>query len=531
VALVLVGLAIWFVRPLNMFKSDEVASKDRMELPLPAKPSIAVLPFTNMSSDPEQDHFVDGMTDDLITDLSKVSGLFVISRNSTFIYKDRAVKVPQVAEELGVRYVLEGSVQRAGDRLRVNAQLIDALTGGHVWADRFDGSTTDLFAAQDDFLSKIVAALKINLTGGERQEIANAKTDNLDAKAAFDEGWDLYLRYTAKDTSSAIELFKRATELDPEYGRAYAALTLAYIRSTDSLWAEKIGIGYPDLYYNGLKYLELAKRFPTSLSHTVEAIYKVYGGQPQAARQEAGRAIALDPNDPEAHIAMAWALTISGEPEEALNFIAKAMRLNPRYPSHYALARGIALLTMGDLTQAAEVLGNGLAQNPDASMLLVPYSSILAQLGRREEARQALLRFRPGIDQQGLENFADTYEFPVKWDAEHATVKERLFDGLRLAALPTAVTVQSLVDTLQSGNAFEQITAIKRLGWFGPTAEQAVPALIEALKNKTLEKDAIETLGKIGPIAKAAVPELLAVHDDALARAYAQDALMKIRGF
>ena len=208
----------------------ELASVERMVLPLPDKPSLAVLPFANMSDDPTQEHFADGMTEDLITDLSRISGLFVIARNSTFVYKGMSVPIPKVAEDLGVRYVLEGSVRRSGDQVRVNAQLIDATTGGHIWADRYDGNAADIFTVQDEFIRKIVKALAINLTVEEQQEIALGQTANLKAREIFQEGWEGYLRYSADDNAAAVDRFKKALELDPEYGRAYAALGLAYLR-------------------------------------------------------------------------------------------------------------------------------------------------------------------------------------------------------------------------------------------------------------------------------------------------------------
>ncbi|MBB6412444.1 adenylate/guanylate cyclase domain-containing protein [Mesorhizobium sangaii] len=531
-ALILIagGVALWKVVGDRSGPLVQVASKERMALPLPDKPSIAVLPFANMSSEAGQEHFTDGMTDDLITDLSKISGLFVISRNSTFVYKGKAVKISQVAEELGVRYVLEGSVQRAGDRLRVNAQLIDALSGGHVWANRFDGNVADIFAAQDVFVAKIVGALKVNLTTTTKTEIARAKPDNIAAKEAFEEGWSLYLRYNAKDTAAAITSLKKATELDPEYGRAYAALALAYFRVVESLWGKELGRDEPYFWWGAYDYVELAKKYPTSLSYTVEALRDVYQGLAEDARRNAGRAIALDPNDPEAHIATAWALTISGEPAEALNFVATAMRLNPNYPSHYVLARGLALFAMGDLKQAAEVFGEGVRRNPDATALFLPLSSVLAQLGRREDARQMLLKFRPGLDQKGLENLPDTLPLSFKWDYEHTSVPERLNDGVRIAALPLVVTVTSLETELETGGPISQLYAVKRLGWFGPAALQAVPALIEALKVEYLRREAVKALGKIGPPARAAIPALVALQNEALVGIYAKDALSKIKG-
>ncbi|TIU22873.1 MAG: hypothetical protein E5W49_05665 [Mesorhizobium sp.] len=213
-----------------------------------------------------------------------------------------------------------------------------------------------------------------------------------------------------------------------------------------------------------------------------------------------------------------------------MNFVATAMRLNPNYPSHYVLARGLALFAMGDLKQAAEVFGEGVRRNPDATALFLPFSSVLAQLGRREEARQMLLKFRPGLDQKGLENLPDTLHLSFKWDHEHASVRERLNDGVRIAALPLDVTVTSLEAELETGNPFSQQYAAKRLGWFGPAASQVVPALVETLKVEYLRRDAIEALGKIGPPAQAAIPALVALQNETLVGIYAKDALSKIRG-
>ena len=333
------AIAVW-LRPWE--------PKFEPRMALPDKPSVAVLPFTNMSSDPGQENFADGMTDDLITDLSKISALFVIARNSTFVYKAKAVNIRKIAEDLGVRYVLEGSVQRAGNQMRVNAQLIDAVTGGHVWADRFDGKIDEIFAVQDSFVHKIVKALEVNLTKPEQQQIETARADNTGAKEAFDEGWSLYLRFDAKSNAAAIDLFKKAVELDPEYGRAYAAAAMAYFRVDDYLWFQELGIDSIEPWHKAQEYLKLGAKYPTALGYVAEALFHIYNGEIEGAVADAGRAIALDPNDPEAHIAMAWALTTSGKPNEALDFVASAIRLNPIYPSHYVLARGIALFAAGD---------------------------------------------------------------------------------------------------------------------------------------------------------------------------------------
>ena len=522
------GVALW--SHIGSAPPADVASKASMAFPLPDKPSIAVLPFANMSSDPEQEHFADGMTDDLITDLSKSSALFVIARNSTFFYKGKPVKISQVAEELGVRYVLEGSVQRAGDQVRVNAQLIDALTGGHVWADRFDGSVTDIFAAQDEFVSKIVEALQVTLTETEKEEIEHAKPSNIAAKEAFERGWNLYLRFNLEDSFEAVSHFEKAIELDPEYGRAYAALSLVYLRAGYYGWYQEFGVA--DIARRGQvleweKYLQQAQKYPTSLAYTAEALNLVPFSKTNEARRAAGRSIALDPNDPEAHVAMAWALIVSGEPEEALNFLATAIRLNPKYPSHYVLARGVALFQHGDLEQAAEVFEEGFRRNPTAIAILPAYASVLAHLGRRKEARETLLTLRPGSDQTTLENLP--FAFPIRiWEGGPKRFGERLFDGFRIAGLPLDVTVPKLIGELKGDDPFARQLAMKRLGWFGAAAAEAVPVLVQALEDDDLRQQAVEALGKIGPPAKPAVAALQALQNEAVIGTYAKEALYYI---
>jgi TolB-like protein len=229
-------------------------------LPLPDKASIAVLPFDNMSGDPAQDTFADGMTDDLITDLSKISDLFVVARNSSFVYKGKPVEIRKVAEDLGVRYVLEGSVRRSDDQVRVNAQLIDATTGGHLWAERYDGNVTDIFAVQDAFIRKIVGALAVNLSAEEQEEIARGQSANIEAREAFQKGWEHYFRFSSADNAKAAEQFKIAVELDPEYGRAYSALGMVYVRGCQWLWNEDLGMSAGEANSTAQSYLSEGKK-------------------------------------------------------------------------------------------------------------------------------------------------------------------------------------------------------------------------------------------------------------------------------
>jgi len=226
IALVVAGGAAYWIKTQE--PKVEAASIDRMAFPLPDKPSIAVLPFVNMSDDAEQEYFADGITDDLITDLSKLSGLFVIARNSTFTYKGKSVKIRQVAEELGVRYVLEGSVRRAGGQVRINAQLIDATTGGHLWAERYDGSIADVFRVQDKITKNIVDALALELTPREVERVGNPGTDNVQAYDAYLLGLSFYYRRTPESFAKARIYFEQAIELDSNYTEAYVALAKIY---------------------------------------------------------------------------------------------------------------------------------------------------------------------------------------------------------------------------------------------------------------------------------------------------------------
>jgi adenylate cyclase len=511
--LVVVGLAAW-LRPWQ--PTVETASLERMAFPLPDKPSLAVLPFRNASGGPEQDHFVDGLTDDLITDLSKVSGLFVIARDSVFPFKGRDAKVREVAESLGVRYVVDGSVRRAGDTVRVNVQLVDALTGGQLWADRYDGGLDDIFAVQDKLVRVIVDALALRLSKDEEREIGRGQTHDVDAREAFQRGWERILRYTSEDNASAVADLRKAIELDPDYGRAYTALGLALFRSCAWDWTKPAGMSRPQTCEMAARYLDEAKRHPSSWTHVVAAYINLSFLEYEAAFTEAARALALDPNDPEASMAMAWVMITTGRPQVALDFIRTAMRLNPSFPSHYALARGLALFSSGALPEAAHVLEEALERSPTAAAELAPpLAATYARLGRRKEARGMLLRSRPGAGQQELSDIALTYPYTYRWSAEGQKALDRLIDGMIVAALPLDITVPGLADALQQGGAFERARAARTLARFGPQAADAVSALVRALDDpsRVVRSAAITALARIGPKAKAAVPALAGIRD------------------
>jgi TolB-like protein/Flp pilus assembly protein TadD len=524
-AIAVIGIMVWQPWAPDVAR----ASVERMAFPLPDKPSIAVLPFDNMSSDPEQEHFADGMTEDLITDLSRISGLFVIARNSTFVYKGRSVPVSQVAEELGVRYVLEGSVRRVGDEVRVNAQLIDATTGGHVWADRYDGSVADIFSLQDKFIRKIVKALAVNLSEEEQEEIALGQTSNIEAREVFQRGWDSYLRYSADDNAEAISLFEAALGLDPEYGRAYAAMGMAYLRGCQLRWNKPLNMSVATANDEAKSYLKEAQSRPSSLANVAASRINLYNNRYDEALTQATRAIAQDPNDPEAYIAMAWAMITTGKPGPGLELVERAMRLNPTYPNYYVLALGMAYFAMDDLEKAADVFEKALERDRGAIELAPALAAAYAHLGQREEARAALQLWKPDASQGELQNSPFAYHFPYEW-SEDREILDRLINGMHLAALPLETTVLSLADTLIHGDLQERRLAVRALGRFGPAAADAVPALIEALGDEKtwMRNDAATALGKIGPSAEAAIPALTAIQDDAIVGFDARKALEEI---
>jgi len=283
--------AIWnfYLRP-----DVEPASVEKMAFPLPDKPSIAVLPFTNMSGDPKEDYFSDGITEEIITALAKVPYLFVIARNSTFSYKGKPVKIRQVAEELGVRYVLEGSVRRAGDRVRVTAQLIDAIKGHHLWAERYDRDLKDIFALQDEITLNILSALAVKLTKGEQATIRRKDTDNLEAYLkVLQAGWYSH-RMTKEGHFRGRQLAEEAMALDPEYTSPYIILALHHIRDVFFGWSKSRKKSLEQSLELAQKAIALDDSFPRCyvLLSTIYMFKKQY----ERAIAEAERAVALDPN-------------------------------------------------------------------------------------------------------------------------------------------------------------------------------------------------------------------------------------------
>jgi adenylate cyclase len=426
IALVAVGgAAYWFKAQVPQ---EEPVSLERMAFPLPDKPSIAVLPFTNMSNDAEQEFFTDGMTDDLITDISKVSGLFVIARNSVFTYKGKAVKVRQVAEELGVQYVLEGSVQRVSNQVRINAQLIDATTGGHVWAERYDGSLDDVFSMRDKITKKIVTALSDTLVYQEQANVDQVETNSSDAYDSFLRGWEKYRQATPENLKQAINYFKLAIEMDPGYTRSYSALAATYWKIVaNGWWHKSLGLPGAQAVEQARVYLGKAMEQPSALAYQVASERAAFfRGTPDRALAEAERAIALDENDPAGHLAMANALLKANRPDEAIRSMQQAMRLDPHYPAFYLTRFGRAQFDQGSYQQAAATLEQSIGRNPQDDRAYVFLVAAYGHLGLKNEAKPTImntniLRARAGWDDLTLSTIRNW-----KWAGNRKNLREGL---------------------------------------------------------------------------------------------------------
>jgi adenylate cyclase len=313
-------------------------------LPLPDKPSIVVLPFDNMSKDPAQDYFSNGITEVLTSDLSRLSSLFVIARNTAFTYQGKAVNIQEVGKELGVRYVLEGSVQKAGEHIRIVTQLIDTTTGGHLWAQRYDRPLQDLFALQDEIVQKIVTTLKLQLTLQEQGYVVRKDTDNLEAYDAFLRGQGYLYRYTKEANIQGRQMFEKAIALDPQYAEAYAWLGIIYHAEWILHWSAD-----PQTLERALALAQQALALNDSLpaAHSLLSYVYVQKQQYDQALAAGERAIAFDPNYADSYAGQAQVLNLAGRPEEALQSVEQAMRLNPRSPPWYLAYVGWAYRMTG----------------------------------------------------------------------------------------------------------------------------------------------------------------------------------------
>jgi adenylate cyclase len=395
---------------------------------LPDKPSIAVLPFQNMSGDAEQEYFADGITEDLITDLSKISSLFVIARNSSFVYKGRSVKVQEIGRDLGVRFVLEGGVRKAGNRVRITAQLIDAGSGGHLWAERFDRDLTDIFSTQDEVVEKIVGALAITLTPGEEQRLRRRGTENVEAYETWLRARELLGGGTRESVVQARAMYRRSIAIDPTFANPHAGLALAEIMDYINDWAADPAAALGEAERCARRALELSPQEP--VTHLALGNVLLWRRNHEGALSEFRRALALDRSYAQGYSATGMVLMYAGRPTEALEPIAMAMRLDPHYATIVLHFLAQAHFALGSYETAARYLVDRIARNPstDASRMLL--ASCYGHLGRIDDARKTwaeVLEVNPqfSLMQRGR-------VLPYK----NASDFQRIADGLAKAGLP-----------------------------------------------------------------------------------------------
>lgn len=409
----------------------EVASVEKMAFPLPDKPSIAVLPFDNLSGDSSQDYFSDGITENIITALSNVSNLFVIARNSTFTYKGKPVKVQQVAEALGVHYVLEGSIQRSGDHIRITAQLNDALTGHHLWAENYDRKFGDIFVLQDDITEQVVMALEVKLTEGEQARIRRRHTDSPEAYEYFLRGLEIGRRFTKEDNAQARRLYEKAIALDPNYAHAWQEIGRLHYRDARFGWTDTPAHS-----------LELAEEFAQktlamddsdAVAYATLSLVYMARRQHEKAVTYGEKALALAPNFADVRVMIALPFLYSGRPEEAIELVKKAMRLSPYYPGWYLPVLGHAYRLTGQYKEAIKALESWRARaNPRSELPYLMLAFTYVEAGRGEEAGVAVAEILKRKPKASIEGYAKSKMFAYKDPAEI----ERVLDSLRNAGLP-----------------------------------------------------------------------------------------------
>jgi adenylate cyclase len=414
------------VRVFRVSGTGRDVERDGRLAPSMDKPSIAVLPFDNMSGDPEQAFFSDGITEDVITDLSKVPELFVIARNSSFAYKGKAFNVADICRDLGVRYVLEGSVRKAGNRVRVTAQLIDGPSGGHIWAERYDRDLTDIFAVQDDITRRIVEALAVKFRSAEGRRVGPRMPAKPEAYEYYLRGRERNWRATKESVADGKALLERAAEIDPSFAPTFAILAHAHQLDYVNRWTADPAKSLATAHEYALKAVALDDTDP--MCHMALAITHAQRKEYDAAMRETQRTLALDPNFAPGHINLGFSFLWRDRPAEALDAFATAMRLDPHNPDMILHFIARAQFMLGRYEEAVEMLQRRIARNPVTDVSRVLLAACHGQLGNLEAARAAweeALRVNP---EYSLEHRRDLLA-PREYD--------RMIEGLNKAGIVT----------------------------------------------------------------------------------------------
>ena len=392
-----------------------------------AQPSIAVLPFQTLSDDPTQEYFSDGVTNDIITDLSKFSNLLVIASTSVFVYKEKPINIKEIGQELGVRYVLEGSIQKAGDRVRINAQLIDATTDHHIWAERYDFPLDDVFKVQDEITSTVISSLQVILTEEEQSLSAIRHTDVIEAYDLYLRG-RTYLRGTKQSHLKARQLFDKAIKLDPNFAAAYAEKSFTYFSSFIMPMSRD-----PKVVKGALKAAERAVELDDTLPLAYARLSWAYFATRQHARAvtAARRAVALGPNDAEANVQLGNILNWSGKPAEGKQYIERAIRLNPLHPYYYLFYLGQSYYLLEENDKAIELMKRVVTRAPYFLPVRRHLAVLYSEKGMMKEAKaetKEVLRIFPGASL--VDERARCF---YRWTPD---VLKRFFTGLRKSGMP-----------------------------------------------------------------------------------------------
>jgi TolB-like protein/Flp pilus assembly protein TadD len=405
---------------------------DKTPFQLPEKPSIAVLPFDNLSGDPDQDYLADGITENIITALSKIPEMFVIARNSVFTYKGKPVKVQKVAEDLGIRYVLEGSLQRADNRIRITGQLIDATTGHHLWAEQYDRVLEDLFAVQDEITLAIVSSLQVKLTDGEQARLRHRSTDNLEAWGLAVRGYSYWHHYTEEDNARARELFQRAIEVDLDYAWAWTMLGFTYFIDTRYDWHSSRDESFKKMVECAQKSVLLDDSDPDV--HILFAHTHLWQKEYNKAIEEGEKSLSLGPNSAENHANVGMIYRFAGRFEDSIRMTEKAIRLHPYYPDWYLYSLEYSYYYLGQHEKAIALAKKHIKLIEDQGGTDTFWQHlILAQnfirLGQDKEARY-----------HAAEALRQNPEYTFKWERESSLYKdpaliEQQIEDLRKAGL------------------------------------------------------------------------------------------------
>jgi len=393
----------------------------------PDKPSIAILPFENLSGDPEQEYFADGISEDIISSLSKLSQLLVIARNSSFSYKGKAVKVQQIAEDLGVRYVVEGSVRKAGDRVRITAQLIDCTTGGHLWGDRYDRDLTDIFALQDEMTQEIVSSMALKLTVGERRYLVPKRTNNMTAYDYFLRGYSKFLLRSKEDIFEAKALLQQAVILDPEFAAAHARLATCYLMDHINRWYEEPDRPLKKAYEAARKAVALDKN--NSAGHVALANVNLWKMQHDQAIADVERAISLNPNFGNGYVLLGCVLHYAGQSEKSVELIKRGVRFDPYYEDICLHWIALAYFRLGQYDEAMEALRQRIERKPDTDISRVLLAACHGHLGQTTDAKAAWDEAHQLNPDYSLDHRRRNLPYKNPADFEH------IVDGLRKAGL------------------------------------------------------------------------------------------------